>query len=192
MVSPEFPCPRNSLGWVVAQELRPGDELLNHEGGCVRVEGLASGDPAPVYNMRVAEYHTYFVGSLFWDFAVWSHKMEVCGGGGASVAPNTGPVVLKTGDLFERSFQTSKGPVDLLAETVVEGDTLILKDVVVYGRSPSNLTGLTKEALAARTQLIEEAKALGFQKLKITGQRIPSSSSGNPGHPIDITVDLTK
>ena len=98
----------------------------------------------------------------------------------------------KTGDLFERTFQTARGPVDLLAETVVEGDTLILKDVVVYGRSTSNLTGLAKEALAARTQLIEEAKALGFKKLKITGQRVESSSSGNPGHPIDITVDLTK
>jgi hypothetical protein len=101
------------------------------------------------------------------------------------------PGMLKTGDLFERTFQTAKGPVDLLAEIVVESDTLILKDVVVYGRAQSKLTGLTKEALAARTQLIEEAKELGFKKLKITGQRVPSSSSGNPGHAIDITVDLT-
>jgi hypothetical protein len=68
------------------------------------------------------------------------------GGRRESTAPNTGRVVPKTGDLFERTFQTHKGPVDLLAETVVEGETLILKDVVVYGRSPSNLTGLTKEA----------------------------------------------
>jgi hypothetical protein len=35
----------------------------------------------------------------------------------------------KTGELFERTFQTPKGPVDFLAETVVEGDALILKDV---------------------------------------------------------------
>ncbi len=98
--------------------------------------------------------------------------------------------VPETGDLFERTFQTSKGPVDLLAETVVEGDTLILKDLVVYGRSPANLTGLTMEALAARTQLIEEARSLGFKTLKITGQRTQGSSSGNPGHLIDIAVDL--
>jgi hypothetical protein len=96
------------------------------------------------------------------------------------------------GDLFERTFQTGKGPVDLLAETVVEGDTLILKDVAIYGRSSTSLTGLTKEALAARTQLVEEAKALGFKTLKITGRRMESGSSGNPGHAIDITVDLTK
>lgn len=119
---------------------------------------------------------------------------EVCTGSAADsvVAPNAGGAVPKTGDLFERTFQTPKGPVGLLAETVVEGDTLVLKDVVVYGEGTTPLTGLTREALAARTQLIEEAKALGFKKLRITGQRIQSSSSGNPGHPIDITVDLTK
>lgn len=106
--------------------------------------------------------------------------------------PNGGRVIPETGDLFERTFTTSKGPVDFLAETVVEGNTLILKDVVVFGRSPANLSGLTREALAARTQLIKEAKTLGFKKLKITGQRVASSSSGNPGHKIDITIDLTK
>jgi hypothetical protein len=98
----------------------------------------------------------------------------------------------ETGDFFERTFPTAKGPVDLLAEVVVEGDTLILKDVVVYGRSSSRLTGLCKDALAARTQLIAEVKNLGFKRLKITGQRVLSSSSGNPGHPIDLTIDLTK
>lgn len=74
----------------------------------------------------------------------------------------------------------------------MEGDTLILRDVVVYGRGSSPLTGLTREALAARSQLVNEAKALGFRKLRITGERIQSSSSANPGHPIDIMIDLTK
>ena len=117
---------------------------------------------------------------------------KATGEDGGAMALNIVRAVPKTGDLFERAFQTSKGPVDFLAETVVEGDTLILKNVVVYGRSPTNLTGLTKDALAARTQLIEEARALGFKTLKITGQRVQSGSSGNPGHPIDITVDLMK
>ncbi len=107
-------------------------------------------------------------------------------------APDAGRAMPKTGELFERTFHTSKGPVDLLAETVVVGDTLILKDIVVFGRSESRLTGLAKEALAARTQLIEEAKALGFKELKIIGQRVASCSSANPGHTIDITVDLTR
>lgn len=129
-----------------------------------------------VYNFKVSKIRNYASGLC----GVLVHNT------------NSGRVMPETGDLFERTFQTAKGPVDLLAEIVVEGDTLILKDVVVFGRSASNLTGLTKEALAARTQLVEEARALGFKKLRITGQRVPSSSSGNPGHIIDITVDLTK
>jgi hypothetical protein len=69
---------------------------------------------------------------------------------------------------------------------------LILSEVVVYGRSLNRLTGLATEALSARTQLIEEARAMGFKALKIRGRRLQNSSSGNPGHLIDITVDLTK
>ena len=44
------------------------------------------------------------------------------------VAPNRIPVP-KTGDLFERTFQTSMGPVGLLAEVEVRGKTLHRKDV---------------------------------------------------------------
>lgn len=101
-------------------------------------------------------------------------------------------VPLQTGDLFERAFPTRQGPVVLLAEVVIEGDTLILRDIVVFAESAGNLTGLTKEALAARTHLIHEAQLLGFRRLTITGRRVENSSSGNPGHPVSFTVDLTK
>jgi hypothetical protein len=46
--------------------------------------------------------------------------------------------------------------------------------------------------LAARTQLINEARAMGFERLRITGQRVASSSSANPGHLVDLIMDLTK
>jgi hypothetical protein len=95
-------------------------------------------------------------------------------------------------ELLERTFQTPRGPIDFLAEIVVEGKTVILRSVVVYPRGSSKLTGLTRETLAARTQLKNEAKAWGFEKLRITGQRVQSSSSANPGHAIDITIDLTR
>ena len=100
--------------------------------------------------------------------------------------------MLATGDLFERTFQTPRGPVDLLAEVIIEGDTLTLKEVAIYGRSATNLSGLTREALAARTQMIAEVKGMGFRSLRITGRRVASSSSGNPGHAIDPTVDLAR
>jgi hypothetical protein len=32
----------------------------------------------PVYNMRIEGYHTYFVGSEYWGFSVWSHNTNEC------------------------------------------------------------------------------------------------------------------
>jgi hypothetical protein len=32
------------------------------------------GEEAPVYNLRVADYHTYFVGRSKWGFSVWAHN----------------------------------------------------------------------------------------------------------------------
>lgn len=99
---------------------------------------------------------------------------------------------LRSGDLFERTFVTSRGPIDFLAEVVVEGQTLTLRDVAIFGRSPTPLSGLSREVFGARTQLAAEVRARGFRTLRITGRRVASSSSGNPGHPIDLTIDLTR
>jgi hypothetical protein len=31
-----------------------------------------------VYNIAVADYHTYYVGSSRWDFSVWAHNATLC------------------------------------------------------------------------------------------------------------------
>jgi hypothetical protein len=62
-------------GWTAAADLRAGDRLLSPDGRLVAVAGVRdSGEEAAVYNLRVAEYHTYFVGGLDWGFAVWAHN----------------------------------------------------------------------------------------------------------------------
>lgn len=33
-----------------------------------------SGEDVPVYNLRIADYHTYFVGGSEWGFSVWAHN----------------------------------------------------------------------------------------------------------------------
>jgi hypothetical protein len=37
-------------------------------------EAFATGQLETLYNLRVAEYHTYFVGSPAWGFAAWAHN----------------------------------------------------------------------------------------------------------------------
>lgn len=78
----------------------------------------------------------------------------------------------------------------MLAEVVVDGETLHLKDVSVFGRSDRPLTGLTRELLAAREELVAAAREAGFRQLRITGQRVATSTSAHPGKLVDVIIDL--
>jgi hypothetical protein len=62
-------------GWVTAGHLRVGDKLSSHDGQWVTVEAVTDlNEVATVYNLRVSDYHTYFVGSREWGFSVWTHN----------------------------------------------------------------------------------------------------------------------
>jgi hypothetical protein len=62
-------------GWVAARRLEPGDRLCSDDGQVVAVEAVSDTElEEPVYNCRVAEYHTYFVGGANWGFSVWAHN----------------------------------------------------------------------------------------------------------------------
>jgi RHS repeat-associated protein len=61
--------------FVPARQLRTGDGLLTPDGRWVTVEKVYdTGKYETVYNLRVADYHTYFVGSAEWGFSVWAHN----------------------------------------------------------------------------------------------------------------------
>lgn len=75
MTTAEHPFYVQSRGWIKALDLKPGDLLLGHDGQTHTVERVHSTDrEATVYNLRVAEYHTYFIGSPDWGFDVWVHN----------------------------------------------------------------------------------------------------------------------
>jgi RHS repeat-associated protein len=62
-------------GWRRAKELRAGDWLVSLEGVPVVLKQVGeTGEATTVYNLRVADYHTYFVGSREWGFSVWAHN----------------------------------------------------------------------------------------------------------------------
>jgi hypothetical protein len=74
----EHPFFARGRGWVPAAELRPGDELLSDFGVWTAVEGLDdSGSDEAVYNLRIADYHTYFVGASDWGWSAWAHNVCV-------------------------------------------------------------------------------------------------------------------
>jgi hypothetical protein len=61
-------------GWTPLSEIRPGD-VIRTDSGWVPVTKIENtGRYEKVYNLRVQDYHTYFVGGEDWGFAVWAHN----------------------------------------------------------------------------------------------------------------------
>jgi intein/homing endonuclease len=65
--------------FVPARELQVGDQLISHDGQLLRIDAIQSTlQIATVYNLRVTDYHTYFVGCDEWGWSVWAHNAK-CG-----------------------------------------------------------------------------------------------------------------
>jgi hypothetical protein len=61
--------------FVPARELQVGDQLISHDGRLLRIDAIhATLQIATVYNLRVVDYHTYFVGCDEWGWSVWAHN----------------------------------------------------------------------------------------------------------------------
>jgi hypothetical protein len=64
--------PLRTMDWTPVAELQTGD-VLRGETGDIRVEAIEdTGEYASVYNCRVADWHTYFVGCE--ERGVWAHN----------------------------------------------------------------------------------------------------------------------
>ena len=62
-------------GWTAVHELQAGDRVLCADGSTVRVEEVYdTGEWQLVYNLRVADHHTYFVGDESWGWCAWAHN----------------------------------------------------------------------------------------------------------------------
>jgi Pretoxin HINT domain len=73
--TPKHPFYVRDKGWTAAGELRPGDLLMTLEGDWVPVDRTEDrGEVEPVYNLNVAEAHTYFVAGTNGGPAVLVHN----------------------------------------------------------------------------------------------------------------------
>jgi hypothetical protein len=62
-------------GWVRAEKLEAGDQLVGHDDQLTTIESVTTMERhETVYNVRVAYDHTYFVGDEDWGFSVWVHN----------------------------------------------------------------------------------------------------------------------
>jgi Pretoxin HINT domain len=73
--TPEHPFYVEGSGWTAAGSLKPGDRIATLSGAWVTVEEVFDTELyEPVYNLRVEEHHTYFVGDENWEWAAWAHN----------------------------------------------------------------------------------------------------------------------
>jgi hypothetical protein len=64
-------------GWLPARLIASGDRLASHNGNWHLVESVTpSSEMKTVYNLTVADHHTYFVGCQDWKFGVWAHNVS--------------------------------------------------------------------------------------------------------------------
>ena len=76
--TPEHPFFVYVKGWTEAGALEAGDEIRTGSGWTTVEEVFDTGCYETVYNLRVAEWHTYFVGEQGWSFVAWAHN-AACG-----------------------------------------------------------------------------------------------------------------
>ena len=63
--------------FVPAGELQVGDLLVSSQGTLIPIESISQfNEITTVYNLRVADHHTYFVGGALWDWDVWVHNAK--------------------------------------------------------------------------------------------------------------------
>ena len=97
--------------------------------------------------------------------------------------------MFEDGGLYERSFETPAGWIDVLAEIVIEGNRLELHDIAVYPRGSSRVEVSAAEMLRwARVALTEIARA-GFAEVRVTGTRL---SGASPGRRVDLVIRLPR
>jgi hypothetical protein len=93
------------------------------------------------------------------------------------------------GELYERSFDTPAGQIDVLAEIVITGLTIELRDIVVYPSGAVRLTVSPGELLGWARLAVAEIADEGFAELRVTGTRLAGAS---PGRRLDLTIRLRK
>ena len=115
--------------------------------------------------------------------AATATTLGVAGTAGAAAAP----VLLKTGDVIDEVVQTPQGPVRIVADVVVEGTNVIIKDVQVYAAETGDRLNVgVGNMLKAIKPLMENLKDAGYTTLRILGDRSSAAGSANPGRPVDI------
>jgi hypothetical protein len=92
-----------------------------------------------------------------------------------------------SGELFERSYELADGLIDVLAEVVADGTRVELRDIAIYPRHAGRLDVPVDRLVGWLRDLGNEARAAGFDELRITATRL---SGARTGRRVDLRIQL--
>jgi RHS repeat-associated protein len=138
-------------GWLPANQVKPGDALLTPEGGTVAVERVAQTDErVPVYNLRIADFRTYFVGCDEWGFSVWAHNACIgvhhTGNAAAALIQASGAILPGS---YVQPFSADSAGIQAMAAFLHSGvvtgaagsDTTFIVDITAVPLGPTDING---------------------------------------------------
>ena len=176
----EHPFFAYNKGWVKASTLVIGDRLLCADGQWVAVDDmLDTGEWEVVYNLRIADFHTYFVTDWNWGFSVWSHNT-----GGACDGPPSGNLTTATLNTLQQRLE---GTSNVARRTIVlqgNADYTILGSSAHYftnadgqlSRVTFNLTPQTDNGPSGNTTWMGQLGQSGDQGGHILGKQFNGSN----------------
>lgn len=147
--------------WTKVDDLQPGDQILTEAGEWKEVEEVwHTGEWETVYNLRVADHHTYFVGEEPWGWCAWAHNQYR-----VTHRYALGSVVLFTFDNYSAKWYVPKAFL-----TPAGNPNQVVKDAVEQDRANgwgNTLQGLVNQYASAWGQLNWNDKAVGGRRTAI-------------------------
>ena len=161
--TPEHPFWVEGIGWTPAGSLKAGDRIATLSGEFVALsEVYDTGEWEVTYNLRVAEYHTYFVGDEGWGFAAWAHNMY-----------SQGDTINRTKNGVAESIKLPAINMNHLTQLTVDGTSV--SGFHVMPSSAGTITSTAAFTLAAGvvTVLDTNGNPITGAQVRVTPLRVP-------------------
>ena len=141
-----------------------GDLLVSSQGTLIPIESISQlNEITTVYNLRVADHHTYFVGGALWGWDVWVHN--------ASYRLNGATATVTSGGVSVRMRSNKNGHAEILGlQEHFRNGRLRDQDVVIHdviGHQPKQQTIPIGVCAECRTNMFTILDAGGAKSVTI-------------------------
>jgi hypothetical protein len=131
-----------------------GDQLVSSQGLLVPIESISNlNEITTVYNLRVADHHTYFVGGALWGWDVWVHNASYSSLKGAKFAQRGKAYAAEAKSLYALANNKTKSLT--IAVTEISNGKSLQKVIAVNGGAhPDAIASIEKHASSIGARFI--------------------------------------